>query len=65
MPVFGSGAGMIMLADRLVDPASCQETLGAIEMTVRLHRPADGTGLPGTEATRDSGSEREPPYARS
>jgi pyridoxal 5'-phosphate synthase pdxT subunit len=30
MPVFGSCAGMIMLAGRLVDPASGQETLGAI-----------------------------------
>ena len=35
MPVFGSCAGMIILADRLVDPASGQETLGAIDMTVR------------------------------
>ena len=35
MPVFGSCAGMIMLASRLVDPASGQETVGAIDMTVR------------------------------
>jgi pyridoxal 5'-phosphate synthase pdxT subunit len=35
MPVFGSCAGMIMLADRLPDPASGQQTLGGIEMTVR------------------------------
>jgi pyridoxal 5'-phosphate synthase pdxT subunit len=35
MPVFGSCAGMIMLAARLVDPASDQETFGAIDMTVR------------------------------
>ena len=35
MPVFGSCAGMIMLADRLPDPASGQETLGGIDMTVR------------------------------
>ncbi len=34
-PAFGSCAGMIMLADGLVDPASGQETLGAIDMTVR------------------------------
>jgi len=34
-PVFGSCAGMIMLADRLPDPASGQETLGGIDMTVR------------------------------
>jgi 5'-phosphate synthase pdxT subunit len=35
MPVFGSCAGMIMLASRLVERASDQETLGAIDMTVR------------------------------
>jgi 5'-phosphate synthase pdxT subunit len=35
MPVFGSCAGMIMLAGQLVDPASGQETLGTIDMSVR------------------------------
>jgi 5'-phosphate synthase pdxT subunit len=35
MPVFGSCAGMILLATRLVQTASEQETLGAIEMRVR------------------------------
>jgi pyridoxal 5'-phosphate synthase pdxT subunit len=35
MPAFGSCAGMIMLADRLVDRASGQETFGGIDMTVR------------------------------
>jgi pyridoxal 5'-phosphate synthase pdxT subunit len=35
MPVFGSCAGMILLAARLVDRASGQETFGAIDMTVR------------------------------
>jgi 5'-phosphate synthase pdxT subunit len=35
MPVFGSCAGMIMLASRLVDCASEQQTFGAIDMTVR------------------------------
>jgi 5'-phosphate synthase pdxT subunit len=35
MPAFGSCAGMIMLAARLVDGVSGQETLGAIDMTVR------------------------------
>lgn len=34
-PVFGSCAGLIMLADRLPDPASGQQTLGGIDMTVR------------------------------
>jgi pyridoxal 5'-phosphate synthase pdxT subunit len=35
MPVFGSCAGMILLASELSDRASEQETLGAIDMTVR------------------------------
>jgi pyridoxal 5'-phosphate synthase pdxT subunit len=35
MPVFGSCAGMIMLADRLLDGMQGQETLGGIDMTVR------------------------------
>jgi pyridoxal 5'-phosphate synthase pdxT subunit len=57
MPVFGSCAGMIMLADRLPDPASGQETLGGIDMTVRrnafgrqvdsFERDLDVTGLAG------------------
>ncbi|MDQ6715855.1 MAG: pyridoxal 5'-phosphate synthase glutaminase subunit PdxT, partial [Actinomycetota bacterium] len=33
--VFGSCAGMIMLADRLLDGIAGQETLGGIDMTVR------------------------------
>jgi pyridoxal 5'-phosphate synthase pdxT subunit len=55
MPVFGSCAGMIMLADRLPDPASGQQTLGGIDMTVRrnafgrqvdsFERDLDITGL--------------------
>jgi 5'-phosphate synthase pdxT subunit len=57
MPVFGSCAGMIMLADRLPDPASGQQTLGGIDMTVRrnafgrqvdsFERDLDVAGLPG------------------
>ena len=35
MPAFGSCAGMIMLADRLLDGVDGQETLGGIAMTVR------------------------------
>jgi pyridoxal 5'-phosphate synthase pdxT subunit len=35
MPVFGSCAGMILLADQLVERASDQEALGGIDMTVR------------------------------
>ena len=35
LPAFGSCAGMIMLADRLVDGVDGQETLGGIDITVR------------------------------
>jgi 5'-phosphate synthase pdxT subunit len=35
LPVFGSCAGMIMLADRLLDGVGGQETFGGIDMTVR------------------------------
>ena len=35
MPAFGSCAGLIMLADRLLDGADGQETFGGIGMTVR------------------------------
>jgi 5'-phosphate synthase pdxT subunit len=35
MPVYGSCAGMIMLADRVLDAADGQETFGGIAMTVR------------------------------
>ncbi len=35
LPAFGSCAGMIMLADRLLDGAEGQQTFGGIDMTVR------------------------------
>lgn len=35
MPAYGSCAGMIMLADRIVDGAEGQETFGGIDMVVR------------------------------
>jgi len=35
MPVYGSCAGMIMLADRIADPRPDQETLGGLDVTVR------------------------------
>jgi pyridoxal 5'-phosphate synthase pdxT subunit len=35
MPVYGSCAGMILLADRLVDAAPGQQTLGGLDVTVR------------------------------
>ena len=35
LPVYGSCAGMILLADRILDGAQGQETIGGINMTVR------------------------------
>ena len=35
LPAFGSCAGMILLADRIVDAAPGQQTFGGIDMTVR------------------------------
>lgn len=35
LPVYGSCAGMIMLADRLVDARPDQQTLGGLDITVR------------------------------
>jgi 5'-phosphate synthase pdxT subunit len=35
LPIFGSCAGMILLADRILDGRPDQETIGGIDMTVR------------------------------
>jgi 5'-phosphate synthase pdxT subunit len=35
MPAYGTCAGMILLADRIVDGAAGQETVGGIDMAVR------------------------------
>ncbi|GHH48513.1 pyridoxal 5'-phosphate synthase glutaminase subunit PdxT [Streptomyces candidus] len=35
MPVYGTCAGLILLADKILDPRSGQETLGGIDMIVR------------------------------
>lgn len=35
LPAFGSCAGMIMLADKILDPRSGQETIGGLDMIVR------------------------------
>jgi 5'-phosphate synthase pdxT subunit len=60
MPVFGSCAGMIMLADRLPDPASGQQTLGGIDMTVR--RNAFGRQVDSFETDLDVAGLDGPPY---
>jgi 5'-phosphate synthase pdxT subunit len=60
MPVFGSCAGMIMLADRLPDPASGQQTLGGIDMAVR--RNAFGRQVDSFERDLDVRGLTGPPY---
>ncbi|MEU3505337.1 pyridoxal 5'-phosphate synthase glutaminase subunit PdxT [Streptomyces hundungensis] len=49
MPVYGTCAGLIMLADKILDPRSGQETIGGIEMIVR--RNAFGRQNESFEAT--------------
>ena len=61
MPAFGSCAGMIMLADRLLDGMDGQETLGGIGMTVRATRSGTGRPFEGDICLTD----REPPILRS
>ncbi|GGK91421.1 pyridoxal 5'-phosphate synthase subunit PdxT [Planomonospora parontospora subsp. parontospora] len=51
MPVYGSCAGMIMLADRIEDGAAGQQTFGGIDMTVR--RNAFGRQVDSFEADLD------------
>ncbi|MFD3843187.1 pyridoxal 5'-phosphate synthase glutaminase subunit PdxT, partial [Streptomyces sp. NPDC058642] len=51
MPVYGTCAGMIMLADKILDPRSGQETIGGIDMIVR--RNAFGRQNESFEATVD------------
>jgi 5'-phosphate synthase pdxT subunit len=60
LPAFGSCAGMIMLADGLVDGAAGQETLGGIDMTVR--RNAFGRQVDSFErdVTLDLGDQPDP-----
>jgi pyridoxal 5'-phosphate synthase pdxT subunit len=60
LPVFGSCAGMIMLAARLTDRASGQETLPAIDMTVR--RNAFGRQVDSFERDLDIAGIGGPPY---
>ncbi|MFD2673821.1 pyridoxal 5'-phosphate synthase glutaminase subunit PdxT [Gulosibacter bifidus] len=51
MPVFGTCAGLIMLADRIVDGMAGQETLGGLDVTVR--RNAFGSQVDSFEADLD------------
>jgi 5'-phosphate synthase pdxT subunit len=57
LPAYGSCAGMILLADRLANPAPGQETVGGLDITVRrnafgrqvqsFEAPVDFTGMAG------------------
>jgi 5'-phosphate synthase pdxT subunit len=51
MPAYGSCAGMIMLADRIVDARPDQQTLGGLDVTVR--RNAFGRQVDSFEANLD------------
>lgn len=53
LPAYGSCAGMIMLADRLVDAPSDQQTFGGLDVTVR--RNAFGRQTDSFEADLDAG----------
>ena len=62
LPAYGSCAGMIMLADRLLDGIGGQETFGGIDMTVR--RNAFGRQVDSFESdiqVRGLGGPAEPP----
>jgi pyridoxal 5'-phosphate synthase pdxT subunit len=60
MPVYGSCAGMIMLADRLVDGIEGQLTLGGLDMTVR--RNAFGRQVDSFEASVPLDGVAGPPF---
>ncbi|MFD5457258.1 pyridoxal 5'-phosphate synthase glutaminase subunit PdxT, partial [Streptomyces olivaceus] len=51
LPVYGTCAGMILLADKILDPRSGQETVGGIDMIVR--RNAFGRQTESFEAAVD------------
>ncbi len=61
LPVFGTCAGMIMLADRVLDGAEGQETVGGLDVTVR--RNAFGRQVDSFEDEVDLRGTR-PPRAR-
>lgn len=59
LPVYGSCAGMIMLADRLEDGVNGQETIGGLNVTVR--RNAFGRQVDSFEAELDFPALGQPP----
>lgn len=61
LPTFGTCAGMILLADRIMDGAEGQETLGGLDITVR--RNAFGRQVDSFEDDLDFGSFDDPVHA--
>jgi len=61
MPVFGTCAGMIMLADRIEDGIQGQETIGGLDVTVR--RNAFGRQVDSFEAELDVAHLEDPFHA--
>jgi len=61
MPTFGTCAGMIMLADRILDGTSDQQTLGGLDITVR--RNAFGRQVDSFEGALDFDGFTEPVHA--
>ncbi|WP_435741557.1 pyridoxal 5'-phosphate synthase glutaminase subunit PdxT [Nocardioides sp. SYSU DS0663] len=61
LPVFGTCAGMILLADRVRDGAAGQETVGGLDVTVR--RNAFGRQVDSFEADLHVGGLDEPVHA--
>ncbi len=61
LPVFGTCAGMILLADRIVDGAAGQETVGGLDITVR--RNAFGRQVDSFEDDLDFAGLGEPVHA--
>jgi len=59
MPVYGSCAGMILLADRVLDAAAGQETFGGLDITVR--RNAFGSQVDSFETDLDFAGITNPP----
>ena len=61
MPAFGTCAGMIMLADRIVDGTADQETVGGLDITVR--RNAFGRQVDSFEGDLDFEDLNDPVHA--
>src|SRR4029079_1659007 len=51
LPMFGTCAGMILLADRIEDGVVGQETLGGLRITLRRHRVGGQATLGGLDIT--------------